>query len=101
MKKKKKANFLVFWIGQSVSQLGSATTSFALTIWVFEQSQSAMAVSLIILCSYLPYILVSILSGGIVDKFSKKTILIASDTIAAICTIGIAISMYAGTLSVW
>jgi len=101
MKKNKKANFLIFWIGQTISQLGSSITSFALTIWVYEQTQSAMAVSLIILCSYLPYILVSIISGGIVDQLSKKAILIVADTIAALCTIGIAISIYAGILSVW
>lgn len=101
MNRKKKAIFLIFWIGQAISQLGSSMTSFALTILVFEQTKSAMAVSLITLCSYLPYILISILAGDVVDRHSKKNILIVSDTVGALCTIGVAISIYAGVLSVW
>ncbi len=69
-------NYLIFWFGQVVSQLGSSMTSFALTIWVYKQTGSAMSVSLLSFCSYLPYVLVSIFAGGFVDKHSKKFILI-------------------------
>ena len=98
---KKLNNYLLFWFGQAVSQLGSFTTSFALTIWVFKQTGSAMSVSLLSFCSYLPYVLVSILAGGFVDKHSKKSILIISDTIAAICTISIFFCLQMNMLSIW
>lgn len=98
---KKINNYLLFWFGQAVSQLGSSMTSFALTIWVFKQTGSAMSVSLLSFCSYLPYVLVSILVGGFVDKHSKKSILIISDTIAAICTINIFFSFQMNRLSIW
>jgi MFS family permease len=101
MNEKTKSNFLIFWIGQAISQLGSSITRFALVIWVFNQTGSAMSVSLVTLSSYLPYILASILSGDVVDKLSKKTVLIVSDTIAAFCTINIVLCVYADVLSVW
>ncbi|MFA9464435.1 MAG: MFS transporter [Velocimicrobium sp.] len=98
---KKVTNYLLFWFGQAVSQLGSSMTSFALTIWVFKQTGSVMSVSLLSFCSYLPYVLVSILAGGFVDKHSKKSILILSDTIAAICTVSIFFSIQINMLSIW
>lgn len=98
---KKVTNYIIFWFGQALSQLGSSMTSFALIIWVFRQTGSAMSVSLLTFCSYLPYVLVSVLAGGFVDKHSKKVILILSDTIAAICTVGIFFCIQINMLSIW
>lgn len=96
---KLKNNYIVFWLGQAVSQLGSSMTSFALIIWVYEQSKSAMTVSFMAFCSYIPYILVSLFAGTFIDRVSKKKILIVSDTIAAVCTISILISVYSNHLT--
>lgn len=96
---KLKTNYIVFWLGQAVSQLGSSMTTFALTIWVYEQSKSAMTVSFMAFCSYVPYILVSIFAGTFVDRVSKKKILIVSDTLAAVCTISILFSVYSNHLT--
>lgn len=78
--------YLLFWFGGSVSQLGSAMTSFALILWTYTQTKSAMAVSLMSFCNYLPYILVSLFAGGFVDRHRKKTIMLAADSIAAACS---------------
>lgn len=96
----RKINFITFWLGQTVSQLGSSMTAFALTIWVFEKTQTAMTVSLMSFCTWLPYILVSVLAGGIIDKHSKKAILVITDSIAALCTISILISVHKGELDI-
>lgn len=79
--------YIVLWITQSVSQLGSAMTGFALTLWTYTQIHSAMAVSLMTFCNYVPFILVSLFTGAFVDKHSKKAIMLISDSIAAACTI--------------
>ena len=39
--------FLVIWLGQVVSLVGSGLTSFALGVWVFEQTGSATQFALI------------------------------------------------------
>lgn len=57
MNKKSKRSYLLFWLSQSVSQLGSSMTGFSLVIWAYKQTDSAMAVSLLVFFSYLPYIL--------------------------------------------
>lgn len=38
-------NFIIFWFSQSVSQLGSSMTSFALIIWSYGRTGSAMSVA--------------------------------------------------------
>lgn len=92
----RKINFITFWLGQAVSQLGSSMTSFALTIWVFERTHAAMTVSFMSFCTWVPYILVSIFAGGMVDRHSKKAILVMTDSAAALCTISILISFCRG-----
>lgn len=96
----KNKHYIIFWLGQSVSQLGSAMTAFALTIWTYQQTQSAMTVSLMTFCSYVPYILVSIFVGGFIDRHSKKMILIISDSVAALLTVGVFIQLSQNNLSI-
>lgn len=96
----KNKHYIIFWLGQSVSQLGSAMTAFALTIWAYQQTQSAMTVSLMTFCSYVPYILVSIFVGGFIDRHSKKMILIISDSVAASLTVGVFIQLSQNNLAI-
>ena len=77
--------YIILWLSQSVSQLGSALTSFALILWAYEQHGSALAVSLMAFCNYVPYVLVGLIAGAFVDRHSKKQIMLAADTIAAVC----------------
>lgn len=93
-------NYIIFWLGQSMSQLGSAMTSFALTIWAYERTQSAMTVSLMTFCTYLPYIVISIFAGAFIDRHSKKSILIISDTIAALLTLGVFFALRQNQLTI-
>jgi MFS transporter, DHA3 family, macrolide efflux protein len=90
--------FLMFWSSQSISQLGSAMTSFALTIWVYKQTSSAMAVSLLTFFYYVPFIIVSLFSGNVVDNHTKEPIMLWSDTISCICTLSIWIILSSGRL---
>ena len=93
--------FIIFWLSQSVSQLGSEMTSFALTIWAYQQTNSAMAVSLITFCSYFPYILISIFAGSFIDKNSKKKIMLIADLFAAVCSVFILILFSTGNLHIY
>ena len=79
--------YIIFWLSQSVSQLGSAMTSFALILWAYTQEGQAMTVSLMSFFNYMPYIIVSLFAGTFVDNHSKKKVMLVSDSIAAACSI--------------
>ena len=92
-------NYIVFWLSQALSQLGSAMTGFTLILWAYEQNGSAMTVSLMSFFHYIPYILASIFAGSFVDSHSKKKIMLASDSIAALCSaVVFSLSMSGGLL---
>ncbi|WP_462412858.1 MFS transporter [Neobacillus sp. Marseille-QA0830] len=93
--------YVVFWFSQAVSQFGSAMTSFALVIWAYTQTSSVMAVSLMAFCSYLPYIIVSLFVGAFIDSHNKKTIMLCSDFMAAVCSVSVVILWQLGDLQIW
>lgn len=94
-------NFLLLWSGQSLSQMGSAMTSFALIIWVYQRQCTAMSVALLSVFSYLPYVLVSIFAGALIDNINKKRMLLICNTVAAICSLFTFYLMSFGRLHVW
>ena len=76
-------------------------TSFALIIWSYQQQGSALTTALLSICSYVPYVVMSIFAGALSDKWSKKLIMVFSDSFAALCTIVILILLQTGNLQIW
>jgi MFS family permease len=93
--------FLTVWIGQFVSQTGTAMTRFALLIWVYDQTGSATAVALLGFFSYLPFILASPLAGVWVDRLDRRAIMLLADLGAAVMTAGILGLYTSGNLAIW
>lgn len=94
-------SFLILLATQSFSALGSSMTSFALVIWSYQQQGSALRTALLTVCSYAPYVIVSIFEGAISDRWNKKTIMLVCDTFAAICTLATAVLLHMGRLEIW
>lgn len=93
--------YIVLWLSQSVSGLGSSMTGFALVLWAYGQSHSAMSVSLMSFCNYVPYILLSLFVGGFIDRHRKKTIMLTADSIAAVGSLSVLALFLTGQLAVW
>ena len=51
--------FLLLWLTQSFSGLGSAMTGYALVIWSYTQEGSALMTAFLMVSSYAPYVLLS------------------------------------------
>jgi MFS family permease len=94
-------NFFLLWSGQSLSQLGSSMTGFALIIWAYKQQGTVMSIALLSVFSYLPCILISLFAGPIIDRFQKKKIMLICDTVAAMCTLFAFAAICFGILQVW
>lgn len=93
--------YILFWLSQALSQLGSAMTGFALILWAYTQDGSAMTVSLLSFFQYIPYIAASVFAGSFVDRHSKKKIMLAADSTAAACSVIIFALSMCGRLSIW
>lgn len=93
--------FLILWSTQSLSQLGSAMTNFALTLWLYEQTGSALRTALLSICSYAPYVCMSIFAGAISDRWDKRKIMLGCDTFAACCTVTVLVLLKNDLLMPW
>ncbi len=93
--------YIILWLSQAISGLGSSMTGFALVLWAYGQSHSAMSVSLMSFCNYVPYVMISLFVGDFIDRHKKKTIMLVSDSIAAAGTLAVLVFWLAGHLAVW
>lgn len=93
--------YIIFWLSQALSQLGSSMTAFALVLWVYTKNDSVMTVSLMTFFNYLPYVIVSLFAGAFVDRHSKKKIMLISDSIAAVCSVVILALSIRNELQIW
>ena len=100
-KKNELRAFYLLWSTQSLSQLGSTMTGFALTLWLYEKTGSALSTAMLTICTYLPYVLMSIFAGAITDRFDKKKTMLACDTFAAACTVLVLVLYKTDLLCVW
>lgn len=92
--------FLAFWLGQTLSQLGSGMTAFALIIWAYGERGTVMSVALLSVCSYVPRALVSALAGSFVDRAPKKALMLLSDGASALVTLAVLLLHANGALRV-
>lgn len=81
--KNKMYYFMIFFISQMVSELGTSMTGFATVIWMYSNSGQVMSASLLAICSTVPYLVVSLFGGAVADKMNKKKIMLICDSIAA------------------
>ena len=94
-------SYILLWLTQSLSQLGSSVTSFALSVWLYEKTGSALQSAFLLISSYAPYVLVSIFAGALSDKWKKKTTMLVCDSLAALCTIVILVLIVKDLLEPW
>ena len=93
--------FLIVWSTQNLSILGSAMTSFALVIWSYQRQGSALTTALLSVCSYAPYVLLSIFAGSLGDRWDKRRTMIVCDAFAALTTLAVLALVRTGTLEIW
>jgi DHA3 family macrolide efflux protein-like MFS transporter len=93
--------FTIIWAGQLVSILGSGLTSFALGVWIFDQTGKATPFALTALFASLPSILFMPIAGSVADRRSRRLIMILADTCAAIITLAFALLIFADRLQIW
>ena len=101
MKNKQLKQYLLLWSTQSLSALGSGMTSYALVLWLYLRSGSALQTALLSVCSYAPYVLMSIFAGALSDRWNKKRTMLVCDLLAAVSTVVVFALIRTGLLSTW
>src|SRR5215212_821835 len=93
--------FVVIWIGQSLSRIGSFLTGFALAIWAFDQTHQATTFTVWAFLGWGTSIVVSPFAGALVDRWNRKLTLMLSDMLAMASTLVVLILYVTGNLQIW
>jgi MFS transporter, DHA3 family, macrolide efflux protein len=93
--------FLLIWAGQSISVLGSRLNGFALSIWVFQSTGSVALFGSAVLLLTLPGMLIAPWAGALVDRFSRRWVMILSNTGAALVTFAAVFLLARHHLEIW
>jgi len=75
------SDFTKLWLGQSVSNIGSAISAIAFLFFAFELTGSPMVMAIIAMVETAPAILLAGVIGVYIDRWDRKKVLIASDIV--------------------
>ena len=93
--------FAVVWLGQVVSLLGTAMSTFGLTLWAYEVTGLATPLAMIGVFYVTPQVVLGPFVGVLVDRGNRKLLMMISDLGAALST-ALVLALYAsGSLQVW
>jgi MFS family permease len=89
-----------FWLGQTISNLGSSFTFFALPLLVFKLTGSPINLGITTAAEFVPYLLFGLVIGAWVDRVDRKRLMIATDLGRAVVIATIPLLAAADMLSV-
>lgn len=101
--------FLIVWLTQSVSVIGSALTVFALNIYLAQvlyprpeqKPDLALAIAAFNLAFAVPVVFGAPLAGAWADRHDRKRTMIAMDTLSGLISLALVLLMAGNALSLW
>jgi MFS transporter, DHA3 family, macrolide efflux protein len=93
--------FSTFWTGQALSLFGTQLVQFALVWWLTETTGSATVLATATLVGVLPNVFLAPVAGVLVDRWSRRTIMMASDAAVALATLTLAVVFALDVVQVW
>ncbi len=87
-------DFSLLWSGQLVSNIGTAIATLALMFYAYDLTGSAMAMATLAIAETLPVVAFAGPIGVYIDRWNRKTIMVASDIIRALTILLIPLTTY-------
>lgn len=98
---KPSSDFWKFWLGQTISNLGSSFTIFALPLLVFNITHSAFDLAIVSATAFLPYLLFGLIIGAWVDRVNRRRLMIYADLARAALMASIPLLASQHLLAIW
>ena len=90
-------NYRLFFAGQVVSLAGSWMQNVALAWLVLSLSRSPLAVAALLFCRFVPYTVLGLFAGSIVDRLDTRTLVIWTQVASMLVSAGLAAVTLTGT----
>src|SRR6266480_725400 len=95
------SDFWKYWTGQTISNLGSSVTLFALPLLVYKITGSALNLGITTAAEFLPYLLFGLILGAWTDRVDRKRMMIGTDIGRALIIASIPMLFAFGFLTIW
>ena len=92
-------DFTIITIGSVISMLGNSLTSFAMSLMVLDYTNSSMLYAIYMVLYTLPQLVTPIISGAILDRFSRKKMIYTLDFVSAGIYLIMAITLLNGVFN--
>ena len=93
--------FLPIWSAQIFSLLGSGLVQFALVWYLTKETGSATILAMATFVAVIPDVLIGPFAGALVDRWNRRVVMIVSDGIIALVTLGLALLFMLGLVQIW
>jgi predicted MFS family arabinose efflux permease len=94
-------DFRLLWFGETVSKCGSAATDVALPlVAVTTLHASPLTVGVLGAATWLPYLLISLPAGAWVDRFPRRPVMVASNSVSALLFASVPVTAWLGRLTI-
>ncbi|MEK6796552.1 MAG: MFS transporter [Spirochaetota bacterium] len=90
-----------FLSSQAVSLFGSSLVQYALLWYVTLETKSGIAMTVYIICGFLPTFLIAPFGGVLADRYNRKYLIIVADALIAVTTLALAVLFMAGGKGLW
>ena len=94
VKTKLGASYWKLWSATGISNLGDGITSIAYPWLASAVTRSPLLIALSVVVSRLPWLIFTLHAGVITDRFNRKRIIVAMDTVRGLLTIAVGIFVY-------
>ncbi|PEY29070.1 MFS transporter [Bacillus cereus] len=97
----KNRSFFFMWIGSAISELGGAFGTLCNSILIYQLTGSKMALGSMWLLYFIPSLLLQLVIGPFIDKWSRKWIMIISQWVRGLAFLLPLLMMAAGSIEAW
>jgi MFS family permease len=94
-------NYLIYWIGRTVSFSGDQFQTVALAIVALDLTNSTSGLGAILTVQAIPRAVLMLFGGAATDRFRARTVMLVSDSLQSLVVLGLAILAFSGALSLW
>lgn len=91
-----KKRTIAFLISQCITLFGSSIVQMAMIWFVTLETSSGIWVTVLSLCSFIPQMVISLFAGVWSDRYPRKMLIIAADSVIAVATLGLAFFIMSG-----
>lgn len=85
-------DFRLLYAGQAVSGFGSAVTYVVLPVQMYQLTKSSVMVGLLGVAEFVPMLLMAFLGGVLADRFNRRRLLVAADTLMAATLVALTVN---------